>query len=250
MGGSGEASGSAPAAAPSTFELQASIVAAARESGHLVLDAGRGQPNWLATVPRAGFFTLGSFAVAEAAATGTHARWGELPPASGIARRLRDHLAGDSSPGAAFLTEAIELGSESSGSIPTRGSTSWSARSWVPATRPPHGCSSTSNGSSSATSSRPAVSTSTRRAASTSSAPRAEPPPWPTSSARCARTTSSGRATPSPWRRRCSRRTSRSRSSRSSGSGSSSCPRRTRASTGSPTSSSNGCSNRPSRSSS
>src|ERR1041384_1002390 len=120
MGGSDGAGGSDRGGRPSTFELQAGIVAAARDSGHLVLDCGRGQPNWLATVPRAGFFTLGGFAVAEAAATGSHVQWGELPPAPGIARRLHDHLAGDPGPGGAFLTEAVHYGVGELGFDPDR----------------------------------------------------------------------------------------------------------------------------------
>ena len=84
-----------PEALPSTFELQAAIVAAARASGQPLLDAGRGQPNWLATEPRAGFFRLGELAVAEAAAASPHPLWGEAPPAAGIARRITDALDDD-----------------------------------------------------------------------------------------------------------------------------------------------------------
>jgi len=99
---------------PATFELQAAIVAAARASGRPVLDCGRGQPNWLATVPRDAFFTLGSFAVAEAAAAG-NGTWGVAPPPDGIARRLADELAADGSGGATFLAEAVAYGSDELG---------------------------------------------------------------------------------------------------------------------------------------
>jgi aspartate 4-decarboxylase len=69
---------------PATFELQAAIVAEARASGRPVLDCGRGQPNWLATEPRAGFFALGAFAVDEAAAAVVDEPWGEAPSGAGI----------------------------------------------------------------------------------------------------------------------------------------------------------------------
>lgn len=90
-----------------TFELQSGIVAAALSSGKPVLDAGRGQPNWLALEPRSALFRLGQFAVAEAAAASPSADWGVSPPREGIATRLRDATAGGT-PGDELLTEAIE----------------------------------------------------------------------------------------------------------------------------------------------
>ncbi|MET0577865.1 MAG: bifunctional aspartate transaminase/aspartate 4-decarboxylase [Ilumatobacteraceae bacterium] len=97
---------------PATFELQAAIVAAARTSGHPVLDAGRGQPNWLATTPRDGMFLLGRFAVAEAIAASPHPAWGQAPAADGIAARLDAALTADGSPGATFLAQAVAYGVE------------------------------------------------------------------------------------------------------------------------------------------
>ena len=91
---------------PSTFELQSAVAAAARSSGHPVLDAGRGQPNWLATEPRAAFFTLGQFAVGEAERASGDAHWGRPPPADGIADRLLE-AADDGSAGGTLLAEAI-----------------------------------------------------------------------------------------------------------------------------------------------
>ncbi len=95
---------------PATFELQAAIVAAARASDHPVLDAGRGQPNWLATTPRDGMFLLGRFAVAEAIAASPHPEWGQAPAAQGIADRLDAALAADGTPGATFLADAVAYG--------------------------------------------------------------------------------------------------------------------------------------------
>ncbi|SDE54213.1 bifunctional aspartate transaminase/aspartate 4-decarboxylase [Pseudonocardia oroxyli] len=71
---------------------QPALTAEARRSGLPVLDAGRGQPNWIATAPRAAFFRLGTFAVEEAVAAGSPVAedpyWGRTPVAEGIADRL------------------------------------------------------------------------------------------------------------------------------------------------------------------
>ncbi|MET0143224.1 MAG: bifunctional aspartate transaminase/aspartate 4-decarboxylase [Ilumatobacteraceae bacterium] len=110
--------GSTPAEIPVTFELQSAIAAAARESEQPLLDAGRGQPNWLATVPRAGHFRLGAFAVEEAVAASSSLLWGQSPPQDGIAERLAAALAGDSSMGAQFLSLAVAYGIDELGFEP------------------------------------------------------------------------------------------------------------------------------------
>ncbi len=81
----------------------ADLHAAARASGHPVLDAGRGQPNWIVTAPRDALFMLGRFAVAEADRSGPAARWGMTPPRAGIADRLAAAIADDGSDGATLL---------------------------------------------------------------------------------------------------------------------------------------------------
>ncbi len=99
-----------PLAPPvSTADLQALVVATAHASGHRVLDAGRGQPNWSATVPRAAFFRLGEFAVADAAAHSDSEHWGVVPPLAGIDARLRSSLAADPSDAGEFLLGAIDF---------------------------------------------------------------------------------------------------------------------------------------------
>ena len=73
------------------------------------INAGRGNPNWIATVPRDAFFLLGQFAMTESR------RVLDLPPAiggmakaKGIGERLRSWLATkDSTPGAAFLANMV-----------------------------------------------------------------------------------------------------------------------------------------------
>jgi aspartate 4-decarboxylase len=99
-----------PLTAPtSTPEMGALVASTARASGHRVLDAGRGQPNWSATVPRAAFFRLGAFAVADAAAHSDSGHWGVLPPADGIDTRLRASLAADPSEAGEFLLRAVDF---------------------------------------------------------------------------------------------------------------------------------------------
>jgi len=89
------------------YELQAAITAAAAGSGHPVLNAGRGQPNWLATEPRDAAFLLGRFAVSEAIAASPHPEWGMTPIVPGIAARLAEFLRADGSAGAEFLGRAV-----------------------------------------------------------------------------------------------------------------------------------------------
>jgi aspartate 4-decarboxylase len=97
-----------PAPPPS----QPAITDSARHSGRPVLDAGRGQPDWIATTPRAAFFRLGSFAVDESVAAGPAAAgdpyWGRTPPSAGIADRLAAALVLDPSEGARFLSAAVD----------------------------------------------------------------------------------------------------------------------------------------------
>ncbi|GAA1834363.1 aspartate 4-decarboxylase [Pseudonocardia ailaonensis] len=89
---------------------QPALTDAAAHSGRRVLDAGRGQPDWIAIDPRAAFFRLGSLAVEEAAAAGPAAAgdayWGRTPPAAGLADRIRARL-GDSA-GDRFLAAALD----------------------------------------------------------------------------------------------------------------------------------------------
>ncbi|MDT2265042.1 hypothetical protein P7H12_17675 [Paenibacillus larvae] len=53
----------------SPFELKNKVISLASQSqkkkSHLLLNAGRGNPNWTAAAPREAFFELGRFAVQE-----------------------------------------------------------------------------------------------------------------------------------------------------------------------------------------
>ena len=50
----------------SPFELKDALIQVAKQSDRLMLNAGRGNPNFLATTPRHGFFQFGLFAMTEA----------------------------------------------------------------------------------------------------------------------------------------------------------------------------------------
>ena len=95
----------------SPFELKNKLIEIAKDtSGKLMLNAGRGNPNFLATVPRHGFFTWGQFALTEAESTFSYMPEGVggFPRRDGIEARmeifLNDHK-GDK--GAEFVRSAI-----------------------------------------------------------------------------------------------------------------------------------------------
>lgn len=97
----------------SPFEIKDELIrlAADRKGARLFLDAGRGNPNWLATAPRDAFFLLGQFAMAESRrAMDQPPGLGGLPQAGGIAARCDAWLAQQAeAPGAGFLQAAIGL---------------------------------------------------------------------------------------------------------------------------------------------
>src|SRR5512137_1586429 len=93
----------------SPFELKNKLVELARHRGErLMLNAGRGNPNWIALEPRAAFFRLGEFALGESAAVALGPDFGGLPKKRGIAARLRAFLAGRPGvPGSELLERGI-----------------------------------------------------------------------------------------------------------------------------------------------
>src|SRR4051812_42829020 len=99
----------------SPFELKARLIAVATESsgrlGIEMLDAGRGNPNWIATTPREAFFLLGHFAMGEATRVWTEPDLAGMPEQAGIASRLREFLRTRSDvPGAQLLTGTLDYG--------------------------------------------------------------------------------------------------------------------------------------------
>src|SRR5579859_1722705 len=93
----------------SPFELKDELIKLAGENGerHAVtmLNAGRGNPNWIATEPREAFFLLGKFGLAE-----SRLAWDEwdgvggMPTKPGIAKRFTEFLkVNKDEPGAELL---------------------------------------------------------------------------------------------------------------------------------------------------
>ena len=81
----------------------------AKASQVAYLNAGRGNPNWIATEPRSAFFLLGQFAITESRRTmDLPAGIGGMPKAPGVAARLDAWLdTHPDLPGAAFLKNVI-----------------------------------------------------------------------------------------------------------------------------------------------
>lgn len=99
----------------SPFQLKDELIQSARDftrqkaATHQFLDAGRGNPNWVATTPREAYFLLGQFALDESKRVWDEPDIGGMPHASGIASRLRDFLARvDTSRGADLLSGALD----------------------------------------------------------------------------------------------------------------------------------------------
>src|SRR5262249_44551285 len=75
------------------------------------LNAGRGNPNWIATTPREGFFLLGQFAITESKRVMEDpAGVGGMPQAKGISQRLTAYLQTHKDmPGASFLGDMVKF---------------------------------------------------------------------------------------------------------------------------------------------
>ncbi|QIG46772.1 bifunctional aspartate transaminase/aspartate 4-decarboxylase [Nordella sp. HKS 07] len=106
----------------SPFEIKDGLIKlakrSAQKSAHALLNAGRGNPNWIATTPREGFFLFGQFALTECRRTMDNPKAGlaGMPQMNGIAARLEDWLAKHSEmPGAGFLSKMVDHGVKSFG---------------------------------------------------------------------------------------------------------------------------------------
>ncbi|MGU3362932.1 bifunctional aspartate transaminase/aspartate 4-decarboxylase [Methylobacterium sp. M6A4_1b] len=97
----------------SPFEIKDELInlakSTSRRTQSAFLNAGRGNPNWIATTAREGFFLLGQFAVTESRRTMQHpAGLAGMPQAAGIADRLASWLEHHPDlPGAPFLSEMV-----------------------------------------------------------------------------------------------------------------------------------------------
>ena len=97
----------------SPFEIKDELIRLAKSTSRTTqsafLNAGRGNPNWIATAPREGFFLLGQFAITESKRVMEHpAGVGGMPAAKGIAGRLEAWLKQHADmPGAEFLSAMV-----------------------------------------------------------------------------------------------------------------------------------------------
>lgn len=78
----------------SGFEFKEILINVAQSSkqGAKILDAGRGNPNWTATLPRQAFFAFGQFAVLETQHTWQIEDLAGMPSLKGIGKRLERYL--------------------------------------------------------------------------------------------------------------------------------------------------------------
>lgn len=106
----------------SPFELKNKLVELAKHRGErMMLNAGRGNPNWVALEPRAALFHLGEFAVEEARRVALGPDLGGLPRKRGIAGRFETFLA--DRPGAAgtgLLSRGVAHARDAHGCDPDR----------------------------------------------------------------------------------------------------------------------------------
>jgi aspartate 4-decarboxylase len=105
----------------SPFELKDTLIklagANAEHEAVTMLNAGRGNPNWIATEPREAFFLLGKFALAESLLAWDE--WpgvGGMPAKPGISKRLVAFLRKNhSEPGADLLQRSLEYATKTLG---------------------------------------------------------------------------------------------------------------------------------------
>jgi aspartate 4-decarboxylase len=97
----------------SPFEIKDELIKLAKKTSRTTqsafLNAGRGNPNWIATTPREGYFLLGQFAVTESKRVmDGPAGIGGMPQSQGIAGRLEAWLSKHAdAPGASFLSVMV-----------------------------------------------------------------------------------------------------------------------------------------------
>lgn len=102
----------------SPFEIKNTLISLAEnshdKSHHAMLNAGRGNPNWIATKPREAFFTLGLFGLEECRRTMNYPEgMAGIPEMKGISERFEDFLKNNKDkPGIKLLEELYKRGIE------------------------------------------------------------------------------------------------------------------------------------------
>ena len=99
----------------SPFQLKDELIRYAKDhtrsksATHKFLNAGRGNPNWVATTPRDAFFRLGQFALTESKRVWDETDFGGMPRANGIAARFRSFVSSPKeAPGLDLLRRSLE----------------------------------------------------------------------------------------------------------------------------------------------
>ena len=99
----------------SPFEIKNELIELAKSTSRVsqsaFLNAGRGNPNWISTTPREGYFLLGQFAITESKRVMDQSPGvGGMPQAKDIAGRLDAWLAAHKDmPGADFLSAMVKF---------------------------------------------------------------------------------------------------------------------------------------------
>src|SRR5882672_12879909 len=104
----------------SPFELKDHLIQlskeASRQSAATMLNAGRGNPNWIATEPREAFFLLGKFALGECRRVRDDRILAGMPAKQGIGQRFELFLDLNArEPGASFLRGVLDYGVKTKG---------------------------------------------------------------------------------------------------------------------------------------
>ena len=97
----------------SPFELKDDLIKIAKDpaSAHAFLDAGRGNPNWIATTPREAYWLFGRFGIEESKRVWDLPDLGGMPSREGIGARFDAFIAKNANePGAAMLKAGVEYG--------------------------------------------------------------------------------------------------------------------------------------------
>lgn len=99
----------------SPFEFKDRLIGLAegqeKKSAHILLDAGRGNPNWTAAAPREAFFALGMFAVEETRRVWNEGDLAGMPHRQGIYERLNIYIKSHiETQGIDLLKRIIEFG--------------------------------------------------------------------------------------------------------------------------------------------
>ncbi|MCF8234855.1 MAG: aspartate 4-decarboxylase [Bacteroidales bacterium] len=108
----------------SPFELKNNLIALAEKSydksSHAMLNAGRGNPNWIATLPREAFFLLGKFGLQECRRSMDHKEGlAGIPGVKGIAERFENFLSKNQhEAGQQLLQKLYNYGEEKQGFDP------------------------------------------------------------------------------------------------------------------------------------